>query len=173
MTVIQYDNLPNGDKRMTVDGREIGTLVETKLETLTGSQPWSTHKHPVLIFSVYRDSVSCFTKQCDHKAVAAKLTQFGVPFDSAYGCYAGKREQCFIIKCDPRKGYETIGRTIAEKYARESVLYVTPERIAFLETPAGETIAELGKLRTVNQSTAERARAYTFANGCYYVAGDL
>lgn len=171
MTIEYHDNA-DGSRRVTDDGRDIGTIQRPRTDSeLQGLQPWSTHQSPVIIFSVYRDSESCFTCKCDHAAVAAKLEQFGVPFDSAHGAYNGKREQCFIIKCDIGKGYETIARTIAEKYQQESVLYITGERVAFLETCAGDTIAELGKLRTVSETTAKRARAYTFANGCYYVAG--
>ncbi len=162
MSTPQYDN----------DGRCIGQLHDTVsrdvLNSSPGLQGWSIHKSPVIIFSAHRASDTDRDNERAHDYTLSVLRENKVPHKSARGAYKGVPEACIIVRCDDER-HARIARIMAGARGQESILCLTGDRVATLETPMGEMISDLGTLRAVPRVEAERSDAYTFTNDTYYV----
>ena len=162
----------NATPQYNETGRCIGQLMDIissdVLEATPGLQPWSMHKAPVIIFSAYREDNSAADNRRAHGFVLDALRQNKVPHKSALGVYKGVREQCIIVRCDTER-HARVARIMAGARRQESILCLTGDRVATLETPKGEHLADLGKLCAVARQVALNSDAHTFTNGTYYI----
>lgn len=153
---------------MTI-GTVLPTISRKVRENSPGLQGHSVDRAPLIIFSAER---SCKTlkhnAQCTRDA-RASLRKYGVPFDSCTGSYKGVVEQAFIVRCDTPED-ERIARALAVQHFQETVLHLSGERVATLQTCSGAHVADLGKLKAVCETRARRCDAWTRTdNNVFYI----
>lgn len=148
----------------TADGRHIGTLCGTITSRAAavspGLQGWSTNRAPLIIFSACESGAYASVNNAAHVSACRHLKLSSVWYGVAEGCYKGEREHSIIAEIHSDAD-ERIVRGLAESYNQETVLYVTGDRAARLETPQGEHVADVGKVTAVSRRVAQKHDAWT------------
>ena len=123
---------------------------------------------PSIIFSIWRKDLPPSINECAVRYAKRVLIARGIPYYVAEGCYKGEREPCFILQ-DVAENLAAV-QLITRRHRQESILRVDSKGAAYLESPTGDWLTELGKFHRVAPVVAEKLGAWTKFNGQYWVA---
>ena len=127
---------------------------------------------PVIIFTAWRADMPEQVNRDSVSYVKCALDERGIAYRSAQGCYKGQTEPAIVVY-----GYDAAALDVAQGFARlfeqESLLLVDANRAARLESPDGDLIKDLGKLRAVPEHVAKAQDAWTRIDDLFYITVKL
>lgn len=122
---------------------------------------------PVIVFSAWRAHVSDDVNRHSVAYVKSALDARGIAYQSAQGCYKGQTEPAIVV-IDTENTRE-VAQNFARLFKQESLLFVDANRAARLESPDGELLADLGRLRAVPEHVAKGRDAWTRVDDQFYI----
>ena len=126
---------------------------------------------PCLIFTAWREHMPDQINRDSQRYVKRALTQRGVNFTVAQGCYKGACEPSLIVIDTARA--RAIVQGFARLFEQESILAVDVNRQARLETCDGELIRGLGTLRHVQENVARACDSWSRVGAEFYTTDTL
>lgn len=125
------------------------------------------HFSPVILFSAWRAGRPAQVNRDSVAYVKSALDARGIAYKSAQGCYKGATEPAIVV-IDTDATRATV-QGFARLFEQESLLLVDANRAARLESPDGELIESLGRLRAVPEHVAKGRDAWTRVNDQFYI----
>lgn len=125
------------------------------------------HFSPVIVFSAWRALASESENRAAVEYVKSALDSRGIEYKSAQGCYKGQTEPAIVV-IDTENTRE-VAQNFARLFKQESLLFVDANRAARLETPDGELLETLGRLRAVPEHVAKGRDAWTRVDDQFYI----
>ena len=122
---------------------------------------------PAIVFSAWRADKPVQVNRDSVAYVKSALDSRGIEYKSAQGCYKGQTEPAIVV-IDTDSTRATV-QGFARLFEQESLLYVDANRAARLESPDGELIASLGRLRAVPEHVAKGRDAWTRVDDQFYI----